>query len=169
MDKRENLIDQLPHLMRYARALTRDPDAAEDLVQECVSRALSRLHQFRHGTNMRAWLFTILHNQHRQALRTLARRPRTVEMSDELNNRVGTNPTQVDKLTLRDLGRALEKLNDEQRHVILLVGLEDMSYRETADILDVPVGTVMSRLSRGRDNLRRLMDDGSENILRSVK
>ncbi len=169
MDKRKDLTDQLPHLMRYARALTRDADAAADLVQESVGRALSRLHQFQDGTNMRAWLFTILHNQHRQGLRTLARRPRTVEMSDDLSNRLGTNATQTDRLTLRDLERALEKLNEEQRQVILLVGLEDMSYRETADILDVPVGTVMSRLSRGRENLRRLMDGGSETILRSVK
>ena len=169
MDKRKDLTDQLPHLMRYARMLTRDADDAADLVQDCVGRALSRLDQFEGGTNMRAWLFTILHNLHRQGLRTLARRPRTVEMTDELTNRVGTKATQTDKLTLRDLDRALEKLNDDQRQVVLLVGLEDMSYRETADILEVPVGTVMSRLSRGRENLRRLMDGESETILRSVK
>jgi RNA polymerase sigma-70 factor (ECF subfamily) len=168
MDKRAALIDQLPHLMRYARALKRDTDAADDLVQDCVHRALSRLHLFQAGTNMRAWLFTILHNIHVQDVRKQARAVDRTAFEDGFENRQASEPEQMGQLTARDLERALDRLSDEQRAVVLLVGLEDMSYREAADILGVPVGTVMSRLARGRERLRRIMDGEGEPLLRSV-
>jgi len=168
MDKRKDLMDQLPHLMRYARALTRDPDAADDLVQDCVDRALSKLHLFKAGTNMRAWLFTVMHNIHAQNMRRLGRRMDKTSLEPEMEERHGTEGEQLGALTLRDLDRALERLSEDQRAVILLVGLEDMSYAQTAEILNVPVGTVMSRLARGRERLKKIME-GSEPLLRSVK
>ena len=150
MDKRQAIIDQLPRLRRYARALAKDASAADDLVQDCVERALSRLALFRAGTNMRSWLFTIMHNLHVNAVRRRYRAPDT------------------EALSARDVAGALGKLSDEHRQVLLLVDLEDMSYRETADILGVPVGTVMSRLARGRRLLRSLMDE-AEPVIRRVK
>ncbi|MAF47049.1 MAG: sigma-70 family RNA polymerase sigma factor [Rhodospirillales bacterium] len=169
MDKRAALTETLPHVMRYARALTRNADTAEDLLHDCVGRALSRLHLFEAGTNMRAWLFTIMHNIHRQNLRQSSRRPRTDSLTDELAERIGREADQNDKLMLRDFERALGELPDDQRHVILLVGLEDMSYQETADVLEIPVGTVMSRLARARAKLRQAMDGNGKPNLRSVK
>ena len=168
MDKRSALVAELPHLMRYARALTRDTDAAEDLVQDCASRALSRLHLFQAGTNMRAWLFTVLHNLHRQNLRKASRRPASTQMSEEIENRLAAVDDATQRLSLRDLDHAVADLPEEQRQVVLLIGLEDMSYQETATILDIPVGTVMSRLARARERLRRAMEGQGQPRLRSV-
>lgn len=168
MDKRKALLDALPHLMRYARALTRDTDAADDLVQECAGRALSKLHLFKAGTNMRAWLFTVMHNLHAQNMRRLGRRMDKTSLEPEMEERHGSDGDQMGALTLRDLDRALSRLSDDQRAVVLLVGLEDMSYAETAEILEIPVGTVMSRLARGRERLKKIMD-GAEPLLRSVQ
>lgn len=169
MNKKEALTQELPHLMRYARALKRDFVAADDLVQDCVQRALAKLNQFQSGTNMRAWLFTILHNVHRQDLRTSSRRISTTVMNEIVENQHGTAATQNGALIMRDLNEALGKLAEDQREVILLVGLEDMSYKQVSEILDVPVGTVMSRLSRGREKLKRLMDgEETGHRLRSV-
>lgn len=168
MDKRAALTAELPHLMRYARALKRDPEAAADLVQDCVQRALSRLHLFQAGTNMRAWLFTILHNIHVQDIRRQVRAVDTASYENGYENRHRAEPEQIGSLTARDLARALERLSEDQRAVILLVGLEDMSYNQAAEILGVPVGTVMSRLARGRERLRRIMEGDGEPLLRSV-
>jgi len=168
MDKRNALMTELPHLMRYSRALTRDADAADDLLQDCVSRALSKLHLFKQGTNMRAWAFTVMHNIHAQNMRRLGRRMDKTSLEPEMEERHGTDASQMDTMALRDLDRALGRLTDDQRAVVLLVGLEDMSYAETAEILEIPVGTVMSRLARGRERLKKIMD-GQEPMLRSVQ
>ena len=168
MDKRTALVAELPHLTRYARALTRDADAAEELVQDCASRALSRLHLFQAGTNMRAWLFTVLHNLHRQNLRKMHRRPASSQMSEEIENRLAAVDDATQRLAVRDLDRAMAELPEEQRQVVLLIGLEDMSYQETATVLDIPVGTVMSRLARARERLRRAMEGQGQPRLRSV-
>ena len=104
MDKRAALTDALPDVMRFARALTRNADTAEDLLHDCVARALSRLHLFEAGTNMRAWLFTILHNLHRQNLRNQSRRPSPASLSDEMAGRIGRDGDQNDRLMLRDFG-----------------------------------------------------------------
>jgi RNA polymerase sigma-70 factor (ECF subfamily) len=168
MDKRAALVAELPHLMRYARSLTRDADAANDLVQDTAGRALSRLHLFQAGTNMRAWLFTVMHNLHRQNMRSLARRPSPVPINEEVENRLTAVEDTDQRLALRDLDRALGDLPDEQRDVVLLIGLEDMSYQQTADVLGIPVGTVMSRLARARERLRRAVDGQARPQLRSV-
>ncbi|HEV2549286.1 MAG TPA: RNA polymerase sigma factor [Stellaceae bacterium] len=148
---------EIPRLRRYARALTRDAVRADDLVQSCLARALAKSHLWQPGTDLRAWLFTILHNQHVNDVRRAVREGINVPMDDVAP--VLTVPsTQGATLLLRDLDRAMARLPEEQRQVLLLVGLEGMRYEEVATVLDVPVGTVRSRLSRGRDMLRYLMD-----------
>src|SRR5712672_4166038 len=146
----------IPRLRRFARALTHDTVAAEDLVQEALRRALGKLHLWQNGTDLRAWLFTILHNQYVNQVRRSVREGAAVGLS-ETEPLLTRAPHQGKRLELRDLERAIRKLPEEQRAVILLVGLEGMRYEEVADVLGVPVGTVRSRLSRGRDALRRLM------------
>jgi len=146
---------EIPRLRRYARALTRDVIRADDLVQNCLTRAIAKQHLWQIGTDLRAWLFTILHNQHVNDVRRAAREGNSVDLSDVPTLAVASNA--IPSLELRDLEVAMGKLAPEQRQVILLVGLEGMAYEEVAAILKVPVGTVRSRLSRGRDQLRRLM------------
>ncbi len=152
----QNIEAEIPRLRRYARALARDVVAADDLVQDCLARALGKLHLWQEGTDLRAWLFTILHNQYVNQVRRAVREGAAVGLS-ETEPMLAQAPHQGKSLELRDLERAIAKLPDEQRSVILLVGLEGMRYEEVADILDIPIGTVRSRLSRGRDALRRLM------------
>jgi RNA polymerase sigma-70 factor, ECF subfamily len=147
---------EIPRLRRYARALTRDLVAADDLVQDCLTRALGKLHLWQEGTDLRAWLFTILHNQYVNYVRRAVREGAAVGLS-ESEPLLTRAPQQSKRLELRDLERAIAKLPEEQRSVILLVGLEGMRYEEVAAVLDVPVGTIRSRLSRGREALRRLV------------
>jgi RNA polymerase sigma-70 factor, ECF subfamily len=153
---------EIPRLRRYARALTRDVDRADDLVQSCLTRAVAKQHLWQYGTNLRAWLFTIMHNQHVNDVRRSVRDGNNVELDKAPTMTVQSNAIPV--LQLRDLERATAKLPPEQRQVILLVGLEGMAYEEVASLIKVPVGTVRSRLSRGRDQLRRLMgmEEGGE-------
>jgi RNA polymerase sigma-70 factor, ECF subfamily len=146
---------EIPRLRRYARALTRDLAAADDLVQDCLARALGKLHLWQQGTDLRAWLFTILHNQYVNYVRRAVREGAAVGLN-ESEPLLMRAPHQGRRLELRDLERAIAKLPEEQRAVILLVGLEGMRYEEVAAVLGVPVGTVRSRLSRGREALRRL-------------
>jgi len=146
---------EIAGLRRYARALTRDLVEADDLVQDCLTRALGKLHLWQQGTDLRAWLFTILHNQYINHVRRAAREGAAIGLS-EREPLLARAPQQGSRLDLRDLERAIAKLPSTQRSVILLVGLEGMSYGEVAAVLDVPVGTIRSRVSRGREALRRL-------------
>jgi RNA polymerase sigma-70 factor (ECF subfamily) len=148
---------EIPRLRRYARALTRDVTRADDLVQSCLIRAVAKQHLWQAGTDLRAWLFTILHNQHVNDIRRSAREENNVPI-DEIAPVASVQATAMDVLELRDLETALGKLSPEQRQVILLVALEGMGYEDVASVLGIPVGTVRSRLSRGRDQLRKLMD-----------
>ena len=154
-DPLRDIESEIPRLRRYARALTRDLIAADDLVQDCLTRALGKLHLWHQETDLRAWLFTILHNQYINHLRRTAREGAAVGLS-EREPLLARAPQQGMRLELRDLQRAIAKLPVTQRSVILLVGLEGMSYEDVAAVLDVPVGTIRSRLSRGREALRRL-------------
>lgn len=154
-DTHRDIEAEIPRLRRYARALTRDAITADDLVQDCLTRALGKLHLWQEGTDLRAWLFTILHNQYVNHIRRAVREGAAVGLS-ESEPLLSRAPQQGKRLELRDLERALAKLPEEQRSVILLVGLEGMRYEEVAAVLDVPVGTIRSRLSRGREALRRL-------------
>ena len=152
---------EIPRLRRYARALTRDVSRADDLVQSCLTRAVAKQHLWQPGTDLRAWLFTILHNQHVNDVRRSVREGINVAV-EEMAPVLTVQSNAVAVLQLRDLEAAIARLPQEQRQVILLVGLEGMRYEEVAEILGVPVGTVRSRLSRGRDQLRRLMDMGDD-------
>jgi RNA polymerase sigma-70 factor, ECF subfamily len=150
-----NIETLLPRLKRYARQLTRDPIAADDLVQDCLARALSKIHLWDPGTDLRAWLFTILHNQHiGLARRDMRQRARSQWLNSDASCALA--PTQGVQLELRDLERALAKLPEEQRSVILLIGLEGMGYEEAASVVNLPVGTVRSRVARGREALRMM-------------
>ena len=154
----DRLESEIPRLRRYARALTRDAARADDLVQSCLVRALAKRHLWQEGTDLRAWLFTILHNQHVNDVRRSARGGTEVPVEDVAAALpVGENATSA--LQLRDLDRALGRLPETQRQVILLVGLEGMAYEQVAQILNIPIGTVRSRLSRGRETLRELMNE----------
>ncbi|HXP03801.1 MAG TPA: sigma-70 family RNA polymerase sigma factor [Stellaceae bacterium] len=147
---------EIPRLRRYARALTRDAVAADDLVQDCLVRGLAKQHLWKEGTDLRAWLFTILHNQYVNQIRRAVREGAAVTIN-ETEPSLTRVADQGRTLELRDLDRGLARLPEEQRTVILLVGLEGMRYEAVAEIIGVPVGTVRSRLSRGREALRRLM------------
>lgn len=147
----------IPRLRRYAHALARHPVQPDDLVQDALERAWSRRRQWQHGTDLRAWTFAILHNVFISHMRRPASR-----LHDDLPADLDPQASAVDPEpgVALDLERALAALSDDQRAVVLLVGLEDLGYRETADVLGVPIGTVMSRLSRARARLRLLMDGG---------
>ena len=159
---RQKVEAQVPALRRYARALTRDRDNADDLVQDTLVRALRSEHLFQ-GDDVRGWLYTILTNLNRNRLRSLARRPALMPIEDnDAPDFAGPESGS------RDIARALGQLANEQRETLLLVVLEGMSYREVATIQSVPIGTVMSRLARARQQIRGYLD-GERPALRRVK
>lgn len=162
------ITEQIPQLRRYARALTGDRTSADDLVQDTLERAWGKLHMWRSGSNMRAWMFSIMHNTFINQIRK--NKVATVSIDEDALD-VPTRATQDDALEMRDLVSALTKLPDEYREVVLLIGLEQMSYEEVSQVLEIPLGTVMSRLSRGRERLRTLMAGTAESVpvLRRVK
>jgi RNA polymerase sigma-70 factor (ECF subfamily) len=153
MNEAERLVELIPRLRRYARALVGDRATADDLVQDTLERAWAKLHLYRRGTDLRAWLFTVMHNVHVNRVRAA----RTTDVLDEEMPELAQRPRQGDSLLVRDLDRALTRLPVEQRAVLLLVTLEEMSYEEVARALGIPIGTVMSRLSRAREKLRVMM------------
>ncbi len=155
-EMRQRIEKEIPRLRRYARALTRDPVAADDLVQDCLVRGLSKIHLWEKGSDLRAWLFTILHNQHVNYVRRAVREGAVVAITE--TEPLLTSLARQDKhLELQDLDRAMALLSEEHRVVILLIGLEGLSYEAVSEIVGVPIGTVRSRLSRGREALRVLM------------
>jgi RNA polymerase sigma-70 factor (ECF subfamily) len=154
-----SLSDHLAGIRRYARKISRDQADADDLVQECLARALSRSQRWSEVRDVRAYLFTMLRHTHVD-LAFRNRRDGDVSSLEEMNFDLPCGPTQQQALLMRDLGRSLDALSSDRRRVLLLVGLEGMSYQEVADVVGVPIGTVMSRLSRARETLRRLMLDG---------
>ncbi|HJV53270.1 MAG TPA: RNA polymerase sigma factor [Noviherbaspirillum sp.] len=150
-DFADALALQIPRLRRYARALTHDVSWADDLVQDTLERALQRRWLFRLNSNLTAWLFTMLY---RLYLNEAKRRSAVTVMDDD----EAPEPAVAGDPALQlDMRRALDCLSPEHRAVIVLIGLEQMSYQEAAAVLDVPVGTVMSRLTRARARLRALL------------
>jgi len=150
---RPDLIEHLPRLRRYARALTGDVNRADDLVQDTLERALAKLDLWQPGSDLRAWLFTLMHNLFVNQIRV--RRPLETVMEDALDEPVSGG--QMEALAARDIHAALARLPEEQREVLLLVGLEQFGYAEAAQVLGVPTGTVMSRLSRARERMRQML------------
>ncbi len=156
MLQESELLAEIPRLRRYARALTGDTTRADDLVQDTLERALGKWLLWRPG-KLRSWLLTMMHNLFVNNVRT--RSPIEYRDDDTLPE-YAVRAEQSDGLAVRDLDRALLMLAPEQREVLLLVGLEDLHYDEVARITGVPIGTVMSRLSRARTRLRALLAEG---------
>jgi RNA polymerase sigma-70 factor (ECF subfamily) len=153
----EQLQEHLISLQRYAFVLTRSREEAEDLVQESLAKAIASAAQWRPGTDLRAWLFRIMHNTHVSAMRRRQVR-RTAEPDLEvLADRAASDGGA--RLEAAEVVAALGRLPDAQRQAIVLIALEDITYGEAAERLGVPVGTFMSRLSRGRDALRRMLGE----------
>ncbi len=157
-DERDRLIACIPRLRRYARALVGDRTGADDLVQDTMERGWKKLSSWQRGSDMRAWLFGIMHNLHVDQVR----RPSVpTDVLDDDTPLPPVRESQTDNLEMRDLQSALNTLPAEQREILLLVALEEMSYDEVAATLDLPIGTVMSRLSRARQKLRAHMEGRS--------
>lgn len=163
----EQLQEYVPNLRRYARALTHDATQSDDLVQDCLERALSKRHLWKADGNTRAWLFTIMHNIHANDTRRIKNRPTSVPI-DGRDAAYSSPAPQTARVMGLEMAAALDELPDEQRQVILLIALEGMTYGEVAETVGVAQGTVMSRVSRGRQRLRRLMEEGAPG-LRIVK
>lgn len=163
----DQIEDCVPALRRYARALTHDPDLADDLVQDCLERAIRKRSLWQPSGSIRSWMFRILLNIYRSDMRRRRRSPATLSL-DALPGDPRGADVQPGRLALADTARAMQDLPLEQREVLLLVAVEGMSYAETADVLSVPLGTVMSRLGRAHATLRQLTETGKP-VLRSVK
>jgi RNA polymerase sigma factor (sigma-70 family) len=169
MDEIAALIEpHIPALRRYAWALLRDGEAADDLVQDCLERAVARWRSRRRDGDLKAWLFAIQHNLFIDGLRR--KRRELLRVDEDLSGIAEPGIEQESRAALRDILACLDALPVEQRSVVLLVGVEDLSYEEAARVLAIPIGTVMSRLSRGREKLRRMLDGGGvQPVLRRVK
>jgi RNA polymerase sigma-70 factor, ECF subfamily len=146
------IVPFIPNLRRYARALVGDRDGADDLVQDTLERAVRKFHLWRPG-DLRAWLFSIMHNVFVNQLKS-RKIPYAADIDDMA---IAAHVPTVTSVDVLDMERALLAIAPEQREVVLLVALEDMTYSEVSTSLGIPIGTVMSRLSRGREKLRRLM------------
>ena len=158
-NKRAAIIAEIPRLRRYARALLRDVDAADDLVQDCLERALARLDNWQSGESPRRWLFTIMHHIFVDQLRKVKRRAEVVMLTLDDSEAMASPAQQADDLASREIVDALQAISADRRAALLMVGVEGFSYAEAANILGVPAGTLMSRIARGREELRALLDD----------
>jgi RNA polymerase sigma-70 factor (ECF subfamily) len=157
----------VPALRRYARALTHDHDQADDLVQDCLERAIRKRGLWRPSGSVRSWMFRILLNIHRNDLRRMRRTPVSLPLDILPGDPAGPD-AQPGRLALAETARAMQALPLDQREALLLVAVEEMSYAEAASTLSIPVGTLMSRLARGRAALRQMVEAGVPR-LRSVK
>ena len=155
-DVNDQIVACMPNLRRYARGLTGNKDAADDLVQDALERAWARISLWQRRGDLRAWLFSILHNVFIDRVRAARATPEEPMNEETL---APVRGTQSDMLEVRDLGRALMRLPPEQREVLLLVAIEQMSYEEVAKTIAAPLGTVMSRLSRARERLRGILEE----------
>ena len=166
---RSHLVAEIPHLRRYARALTRNADWADDLVQSCLEHALRGFKSVRNGKRLRPWLFAILHNLHVDMVRHQAKRGPTfpLEEDGQLQTKAPGPDSRLDARAVLD---EIDRLPQEQRDAVILIGVEELSYAEAAEVLAIPVGTLMSRLHRGREKLREnLGKTRNEPVIRRVK
>ena len=159
----------IPALRRYARILLKSRQDADDLVHDGLVLALGRLHTLQDESRMRPWLFAIIHNLFVSRMRRRQRQGETVPIDLIDEEKMSITAVQEDGLRQRDVMRELAKLPEDQRLVIVLVSVEDLSYAEVGQVLGIPIGTVMSRLSRGRERLRQAMDGEERPTLRRVK
>ena len=153
------LVAAIPRLRRYARVLTGEPTRADDLVQETLARAWEKRRLWAAGSDLRAWLFTIMHNVFVNQRAMARREAQNVSIDADEDGGVAwqipVRPTQQTRVELTEIMREVQRLPNEQREVLMLAALEEMRYEEIAAVLAIPVGTVMSRLSRAREKLRR--------------
>lgn len=163
----DEIEEHVPSLRRYAYALTHNRDLADDLVQDCLERAIRKRRLWRPTGPLRAWLFKVLLNIYRNDLRRSRRAPAAVSI-ESLAVEPQASGVQSGRLALAETAKAIEKLPGEQREALLIVILEGMSYREAADVLGIPVGTLMSRIGRARSALRE-MTGNNEPTLRVAK
>lgn len=157
-----DLSAALPRLRRYARMLTGDVHRAEDLVQDTLARAWAKRHLWRAGSDLRAWLFTIMHNVHLNqfAIRRRERAQISLDADDghALDWELAVRATQSSRVEVNEVLAQIERLPADQREVLVLAAVEELHYKEIATLLGVPVGTVMSRLSRARERLRQMVE-----------
>ena len=168
-----DLIAALPRLRRYARVLTGDLNRADDLVQDTLTRAWAKRRLWHAGSDLRAWLFTIMHNVHINQFSQRRREFSEISLDADEGPMVAweipVRATQSDRLELVDLFAQIGRLPDEQREVLLLAAVEELRYQDIAKVLGVPIGTVMSRLNRAREKLRRMTGDAHAAPLKVVK
>lgn len=162
------LEPQIPGLRRYAYALTRNGETADDLVQDTLERAITRWHLRRRDASLKAWLFTIAHNLYIGEIRRSRRRGPHVG-TDHLDEVAAPDGLPDQGFQQRDIWAGLDSLSEDQRAVLLLVAVEDLSYDDAAHVLGVPLGTVMSRLSRARERVRSFLGVAKGAVLRRVK
>jgi len=160
---RRELVQLLPRLRRFASVLTRSHDDAEDVVQAAVERALRHADSWQQGTRLDSWLYRIMQNLWRDELRAHRRRTEPLDSHADIAGTDGRDVT-IRYIQSNEAQQALDELPEEQRVVIALVVLEGMSYQQTADVLDVPVGTVMSRLARARAKLAASLGEGPQRV-----
>ncbi len=171
MDERKAaILGEIPRLRRYARSLLHDLDAADDLVQDCLERALARLDNWRSGESPRRWLFTIMHHLFIDQMRKAGRRGDAAMLPLEAGEAVATPAEQLGNVASREIVEALQAIAPERRAALVMVGIEGFSYAEAANILGVPAGTLMSRIARGREELRAMLEDSARRrIIRVVE
>ena len=160
-DRRRAILDEIPRLRRYARSLLRDRDSADDLVQDCLERALVHLDNWKTGESPRRWLFTIMHHIFVDDMRKNKRRGERAFLPIEATEALSVAADQIEGVASREILDALQAISPDRRAAILMVAVEGFSYAEAANVLGVPAGTLMSRIARGRDELRAILDNGS--------
>jgi RNA polymerase sigma-70 factor, ECF subfamily len=161
------LVAAIPRLRRYARVLTGDAVRADDLVQDTLARAWEKRHLWRPGSELRAWLFTIMHNVHVNQVALARRDTANVSLDADTGNASWRPPVRANQLYRVELLEVVEqmaRLSDDQREVLMLAAVEEMRYEDIANVLSIPMGTVMSRLSRARDRLRRLIGEPASSL-----
>ena len=162
------LIELLPRLRRYAWALVGNKEAADDLVQDTIKRAIDKKRLWHREKKLRPWLFTIMHNIYVNDM-IKASRKSGIEIADEDMSRHAALDKPEDHNEFHQVCKAIQQLPDDQRQIILLVGLEQLSYKEVSSILDLPIGTVTSRLARGRAQLRSIIEGKTAISLKRIK
>ena len=162
------VLAHVPRLRRYATAWLHSAVDADDLVQDCLERAIRRQDTLRDPERIGNWLLAILHNLHRNERRSRGRRGEPIGI-DSLAEDLALAAPAEDRDQIRDFVRAMDTLSKDHRQILVLVGLEGLTYRETAEALDVPIGTVMSRLARAREQLRIALEGGDRQEVRRVR
>jgi RNA polymerase sigma-70 factor, ECF subfamily len=166
--RRQAIVEEIPRLRRYARVLLRDRDAADDLVQDSLERALSRMENWTTGDSPRRWLLTIMHHLFVDQSRRAKRHARAMIAMPETIDAIAIPPPQVDDFASVEVLLALQQIGPERRAALMLVAVEGFSYVDAANMLGIPAGTLTSRIARGREELRSILDSASRRNVAKV-